>query len=168
MSAKLDFYDIIKARLLEKVPAIKTLRLFNSQFDKEEVEDAFEYPAVFVQFLNLNWIAKPQGLQEADAVIRLHVGFHSLKTEEREIFKLIEDIHKALQNLSTAQLFGDMNRVNEEQDIDHGNVIVWLADYSTLLTDISGYRSKDLVLTQIADADFTRESEGVRLNQIHE
>lgn len=167
MSAKLDFYDIIKARILEKVPAVKTLRLFNNQFENEEKENAFAYPAVFVQFLNLNWIAKPQGLQEADAVIRLHVGFHSLETEEREIFTLIEDIHKAVQSLSTAELFGDLNRVNEEQDIDHGNVIVWLADYSTLLTDVSGYRSKDLVLTQITEAEFTRESEGVRLNQIH-
>lgn len=166
MNAKLETYDTIKGLILDKTN-VKTCRLFNNQFDNEDVEDAFEYPAVFIQFVSIPWIAKTQGLQEADSVIRLHIGFHSLRTEEREIFELIEQIHKVLQNYSTADLFGDLNRVNEEQDVDHGNVIVWLADYATLITDTSGFRTKGLVLTTIAEADFTRESGGVRLQQIH-
>ncbi|QCW20340.1 hypothetical protein [Flavobacterium phage FPSV-S1] len=166
MSAKLEFYDAVKNRLLEKVKTIKTVRLFNSQFDNENVEDAFEYPAVFIQFLSVPWTSKAKGLQEAAAVIRLNVGFHSLKTEEREIFLLLEEIHKALQGFGSENLFGFIDRVNEEQDIDHGNVIVWLVDYGAVITDTSGLWSNNMVLTNIQTLDVTGESEGVRLNRL--
>ena len=166
MSAKLEFYDTVKSRLLEKVPAIKTVRLFNSQFDNEQLENAFEYPAVFIQFLNITWTTKTKGLQKADAVIRLNVGFHSLKTEEREIFLLLEEIHKALQGFGNENLFGFIDRVNEEQDIDHGNVIVWLVDYGAVITDTSGLWCNNMVLTNIQTLEVASESEGVRLKRL--
>jgi hypothetical protein len=53
----------------EKIPEVKTFRLFNNQFEKEAVEKAFSWPAVFVEFSSMEYITKSEGLQEADAVI---------------------------------------------------------------------------------------------------
>jgi hypothetical protein len=167
MSAKLDLYDNIKARITELVPEIKTVRLFNNQFEKEKTENAFDYPCLFVEFMSLPWETKSKGLQEAAAVIRLHLGFESLETEEREIFSLAEKVHQNIQKHSAADLFTNLTRINEMPDGDHDAVIVWLIDYSTLLYDTSGHITKKLVPAKIDDLEITVDPDGPYLKQIH-
>lgn len=157
MSAKLNTYNAIKAQILGQVPKIKTVQLFNNQFDKEAAEDAFSYPAVMIQFLSLPWVTEPQGLQKADALIRLHVGFHSYKSEDVEILTLLDEVHAALSGFTVANLLGAMTRTNEEQDINHDSVSVWLVDYSTQIVDVAGHRNRHLVNASIESVTITTD-----------
>lgn len=150
MSAKKITYLAIKEKLLA-LENVKHCLLFNSQFDNMDDENTFPFPCVFVEFLQLDYTAKALGTQEADARIRLHVGFESLKTEELAILDLLEAIQGTLQGFTDDATFSPLNRVFEGQDVNHDQVIVWLMDYETLITDTAGHRDNKLVETSLDD-----------------
>ncbi len=148
MSTKKEIYLAIKEQILAKT-SIKHVRLFNSQFTNMEQESAFPFPCVFVQFLTLPWSTEVDGIQKADANIRLHVGFRSVNDEVLEMFDVIDDqIHRHIEGFE-GNCFGKMNRVNEEQDIEHDNVYVWLMDYATNVVDTSGSRRGKMTKTTL-------------------
>ena len=147
MSAKRDTYLAIKKELESKT-RLRHVRLFNNQFDRMEQEDTFLFPCLFVEFNELEWVQKSRGLQEANALLRLHVGFESLETEELDVFDLIDEIQLVLQDFS-GECFTAMSRESETQDTDHDNVMVWIMDYATRITDEAGLRRNKLVRTSL-------------------
>lgn len=157
MTSKQQFYEEVKARILET--AVETCRLFNSQFDEMENEATWAFPCAFIEFTELEYRTKALGIQEAETTIRVHVGFESLKTEDFEIFDLLEAIHEKLQRFGNFELFTPLNRVFEGQDVNHDNVIVWTMDYETLLLDCSGHRDNDLNETSLAEIDIIGTAE---------
>lgn len=167
MSAKKDLYLAVKKQLLEKT-GVKHCLLFNSQFDEMDNENTFPFPCAFIEFTNLDWLTKSEGYQEADTTIRIHLGFESLKTEELDILDLNEDVHAALQRLEVKDLFTPLDRSFEGQDTNHDNVIVWLMDYETLLSDNAGNRNEDLVKTKISDLCVEKNVDKPRLQEIRE
>jgi hypothetical protein len=148
INPKLDLFDALGARIKAEVPKIKTFRLFNNQFAKEGVEKAFAFPALMVEFVDLNYTAKSESLQEADTNIILHLGFASLKTEDRAVFELVQEVHQAVQAFYGLDLFSPLNRTRDQQDTDHDGVIVWQTTYTTLLSDNSANRKRRLVLAE--------------------
>lgn len=156
MSSKKDLYIAVKERLIANT-GVKHCRLYNSQFDEMDGEDTFEFPCAFVEFTQLQWLTKSEGYQEADAMIRIHVGFESVKTEELDILDLLEDIHSELQGFNDPAYFTPLDRAFEGQDTNHDNVIVWLLDYDTLLSDNAGNRNNKLVKTTIGDLCIERD-----------
>lgn len=180
MGAKKDYYLAVKAKL-ESIgldpndntvkPKIKHVRLYNSQFDEIDSENTFPFPCVFVEFTALDWLTKSEGYQEAETTIRLHVGFESVKTEELDVLDLLEDIQAELQGFHDPEYFTPMDRNFEQQDTNHDNVIVWMQDYNTLLSDNAGNRNNKLVKTQIGDLCIDRvsdESTKPRLQEVRE
>lgn len=168
MSAKKDLYLAIKAKIKEKT-CIKHVRLFNNQFENMEKEDTFAFPCVFVQFLNLDWSTETEGVQKGDTTIRLHVGFETLKTEDLEKFDIIDDqIHKYIEGLESED-FSKLSRTNEEQDVNHDNVYVWLMDYGTNLLDDSGARQGKMVKTTITglEVNLCTDSETTKPRLLH-
>ena len=166
MSAKKDVYNFIREKLLE-IQDVKTVRLYNRQIEKLSEESTFELPSVFFEFMDLEYKAKGKGTQEADTNIRLYVCLQSLETEELAIFDLMEKIQSKIQGLTDTINFSPLNRVSESQDIDHDNVIVWLMDYTTLITDIEGNSDAKRVITTIEGAEIKTIQEKPRLNQIN-
>lgn len=165
MSAKKKLYLAVKERVLQN-SSVKHCALFNNQFDNMSEENPFLFPCVFVEFSQLQYVTKSEGYQEADAVIRLHVGFESYKTEELEVLDLLDDLHEDLQGFHINDEFTPLDRNFEGQDTNHDNVIVWQMDYDTLLSDNSGNRNKKLTLTTIGDLEIDRISEKPRLDYI--
>jgi hypothetical protein len=157
MGAKKDLFLAVKGKILS-TEIIKHVAIFNSQFQQMEKEDTFLFPCVFIEFLPLDWTTKAQGLQEAEVVLRLHVGLEALKDNDTDILDLLETLHEYLQNFNVADLFNPLLRIAEEPDTEHDNVIVWTVDYSTLLSDNSGNKNAKLVKTTIADLEVTPES----------
>lgn len=146
MSAKRDLYLAIKRELEEKT-SVKHVRLYNDQFENMDKENTFAFPCVFVQFANLDWSTETEGIQKGATIIRLHVGFESLATEELDKFDVIDDeIHKYIEGLEGVD-FTKLSRISEEQDINHDNVYVWLMDYSTEILDCSGSRRGKMTKT---------------------
>jgi len=137
MNAKTAFYTSLKNRIL--TTSVKHCLLFNNQIDEIASENTFPFPAVFVEFTSLDWLVKSRGIQKGDAIVRLHVAFNSLKTEELEILELLAEIHAKLQGFSDSDVYSQLNRVYELQDTNHDQIQVWQIDYSTTITDLGGY-----------------------------
>ena len=150
MSAKIETYNKIREKIIEET-YIKHCLLYNSQFDNMNQEDTFPFPCSFIEFSQLNYITKQEGLQEAEAIIRIHVGDESLQREDLSIIEYMEEIHSSLQGYSADNLFTPLNRVFEGQDTNHDNVRVWVMDYETLIYDLSGHRNNKRIKTSIKD-----------------
>ncbi len=151
MSAKTDLYQEIKNKLLSETDVVHC-RLYNSQIDNLEQENTFPFPAVFIEFNELVYSSRSTGGQVADCLIRLHVCFESLATEDLEILTLMDSIQLALQGFGVGGVFSSLNRSFEGQDVNHDIIIVWLMDYETRITDNSGHRNNKLTETTITDA----------------
>jgi hypothetical protein len=151
VNPKKDLYLAIKDRLIDQVKALKHIRLYNNQFDRETVEEAWAYPCAFIEFNQMLHEAAAYNQQRSNFVVRVYVGFESLKTEDLEIFDLVQEIYIALQGYS-GQLFSSLQRIEETQDTDHDNVIVWQIDFSTMVSDcVSDPRDglEETIITQI-------------------
>lgn len=152
MSAKKDFYLAIKTALGD-APSVKHVGLFNNQFNRIAEEKPFGFPAVFVQFLELDYFTRGDSSQDAETIARLHIGYDSLKTDDLAIFDLIDEIHGVIQGLTLNSLFTPLDRVHEEQDVDHDVISVWLADYAFKLRDNNGTRDSKLVKTSLTGVE---------------
>jgi len=133
---KKDLYLAVKGRILDQVKSIKHVLLYNNQFDRETVEEAFTYPNCFIEFVQMIHSGVTLNQQKSDIQIRVHIGFESLEKEDLTMFDLIQEVYVALQGLD-GDLFSALQRIEERQDIDHDNVIVWQLDFECNLTDCS-------------------------------
>lgn len=130
--SKLELYNGIKTDLLT-ISEIKHVDLFNSQFDNEDKEHAFLYPAVFIQFLNSSYTdnGKIVNQQNVNQTIRLHICFESYKDTDTDILTLVDTIWQKLH----LKRYGDWSKLlrrNEEHSADHPNVQVFYQDYETV------------------------------------
>lgn len=134
---KIDLYNDIKDTLLgavyvkedETTDSIKTVALWRNQLRREAEEMPFLMPAVFIEYLPANFTeSSSKVFQTVDLTVRLHVCFESKKTEDLDIFHLIDRIHFLVQGLQSST-FGNMKRRAEEQDFDHDNVQDYQMDY---------------------------------------
>jgi hypothetical protein len=151
---KKDTYLTIKAKIdADFKEDVKTFRLFNNQFDNEKKENAFAYPAVFVQYEVIDYIPTTNGSQQGDLVLTFHVGFQSLKTEDLAILDLLDKLFIMMTDLRCG-----FTRIREEQDIDHDAVQVWKQSYKITMTDDTAniHNRRKTTLT-VTDVDVTKE-----------
>lgn len=157
MSAKVDVYnDIVtalEALVTDTVRDIKTVGFWNNQFTNEGVERSFNFPAVFIEFQETQWIQSSHAganagaanatgdteEQKGNTVIILHIGFSELKNETRSfpvIDVIIEKVYFAIQNLQGANelSYSVLLRSAERQDNNHDRVIDWQMDFTSLLS----------------------------------
>jgi len=196
MSAKLDSYNAIKSALedlkVNNSRLIPTVGLWNNQFDNEDIETAFNFPACFIHFANIRWdvtnykpprggvggtnVTKEQkGNTEEKSLITLHIGFSLLKDpkDSLEILDpILEAIYFAVQGLE-GDFFSPILRIEERQDVDHDRVLVWEMDFNTMLNQCGeedkslveiAANTLSLVLTKDLDIDAATTT-GVRTNK---
>ena len=60
MSVILELYQLVESTLEADATSIKTIGLWNNQFDNEESEKAKDYPAVYVEFTDITWATSQQ------------------------------------------------------------------------------------------------------------
>lgn len=130
--SKLALYNSLKADLVA-ITGIKHVALWNNQLERENIENPFLYPAIFIEFMPSTFRDKGKAAisQEYDMVVRLHVCFESYLDEDTTILTLLDNVW---QTVHTKQygIFGKLLRRNEEQNYDHPNVQVYIQDYATL------------------------------------
>ena len=108
---------------------IKTVALWRNQLERENIEQPFLYPAVFIELLPSNFMeSSSKAYQQVDMTVRLHICFESYKTEDLDILALTDAVYAALQYKSYGT-WGMMKRRNEEQNFDHDNVQDYVQDY---------------------------------------
>jgi len=152
MGVKLTLYNDIKARLEAKVPELLTIRKWNNQFNNEEKEHAFKYPACFIGFSSMDWDSPntktPQSLQLQQQqngliTITLYLGFHDLQDESpafEDYEPIIQKVWYWIQGWTAtgATEYTALLRSSEREDNNHNNVIVWELDFTTRVTDCAG------------------------------
>ena len=132
---KKDIFLSIRKQVLDQVKEINHMLLFNNQFDRDNEEEAFSYPNCFFEYVQLIWNGNIKQTQTGETQIKLHLGFERYETESLTIFDTIQKVYLALQGFSDTNLFTGLQRIEEEQDTDHDQVIVWTITFSTQITD---------------------------------
>jgi hypothetical protein len=151
--SKLTLYNALKPDLVA-ISGIKHVALWRNNLERENVENPFLCPAIFVEFLPSVYRDKGKGAssQEYDLTIRLRIVFESYLDEDTTILTLVDNVW---QTVHTKQygIFGKLLRRNEEQDFDHDNVQVYIQDYATLGNDNLTTNTTTATLTPVITAD---------------
>jgi hypothetical protein len=127
----LDLYKAIKTHIQNNCPSVKHVALFNNQFEKannEGAENSFPYPAVFVQFANVDFTQLQRGVQKVEQNVVLHIGVESYQADEIEFLTLKQDIYKQMTMFENGN-FGKLSRITEEYPTDHDNWLVVVQTY---------------------------------------
>lgn len=135
----------IQTRILQEVPEITYVRMFNNQFENAVANNTtydFPLPCVFVEFENAN---EPKQLGMGyqlyePLMVRLHLGVNELDSadgnldQNLNVYDLKDKLYKAMQKFepTKASLF---IRTNEEQDYNHSNIYVFVQTYKTTFLD---------------------------------
>ncbi len=154
MSVKLDILNDIVTAVeaivdINGVRVINTVELWNSQLENLKEEQAFNFPAVYVEFGEIPWLSTNQlpqalgaqgnvtGEQKAvNSVIIIHIAFFQLETETVSlpiIDPKMDKVYFAIQRLSKKDKYTLLIRNAERQDTDHDMVIDWQMDFLTTM-----------------------------------
>jgi hypothetical protein len=147
--------------LIARVPEIKTIDLFNNQFERESKNNPVKFPCCFIEFENFDWKSQSGGIQIGNLVVKFHIGFETYKTNNSsgrpdesndiDFLDLIEKIHTSI-NMFNTENFNPLLRVTEQQNTDHDNVLTWVVSYSTMITDDGAERRfADQLINMIPD-----------------
>lgn len=131
-------------------PVIKHIDLWNQQLINIEGEQAFNTPAVFIEFAPITWKYLPHGVREANIQVTLHVVTDSRVGHWSETIRaldLSDTIHTALFGLSFDDGVHTMNTLTHLQSItDHE--FDELQDnqeiYTCPVRDASAYKKKTI------------------------
>ncbi len=122
MSSLKTLYTEIRTKL-EAITGIKYVRLWNNQFEREAVNEAFQFPCCLIEFEPTECRDLLNGVQQYDFVVCIHLGFESYKTEDTDILDLKQAVFVKLGNYnSTTGMFSILSRESETQNFDHDNI----------------------------------------------
>ena len=140
--SKLILFDAIDARLVSEVSSVTLVQLWNNQVANEDQEEARPSPMVYIEMSSIEWVELEMGYQQGEVTITVRVVVEKYATDDRTFLTLVDEVYAALQ-LYTTDDFSPIKRISERQDSDHENLIVWEADYTTVLVDVQAYTERD-------------------------
>lgn len=153
MSVKGTTYKELEAFIKTKVP---TLKWFDK--DKGQLENLSNHviplPALFLSFGNTSYETQTNNIQKGRALIRFRIAYENYadsfsgsvnQDKALEFFEFTESIYTAFQGLSTTYL-KNMDRVTDEDDLNHKNVIVTVMEFAGTLIDDSAEDNKTFTL----------------------
>ena len=150
-----DLYIALKKKIEDFLPEVRTVRLWNEQIIHSNGigtdgrnENAFQYPAVFIQMHSLEARDLSLGIQEFDMIISTYLAFKSFATDDIDILDLKERLYWVCQRFQQGN-FALLSRIFEYPDNNHGDVQVFKTDYKTRGMDdykyIFGDLTKDVI-----------------------
>lgn len=154
MSAKKHTYKEISSYLKSTIAELEHVDKYRGQLSDTN-NYIFPRPAVFISFGRFDYTTLTKGAQEGIGIIRVRVVVEnyaeafdgSINQELALVFlEINEKVHEALQGLS-GTYFSGLNRIMDEEDEDHGNLIVTVMEYECNLKDDSAISNKNYILT---------------------
>lgn len=143
-----ELYIALKNEIKSNLPEIKTVGLWNNQFENEKEENPFLYPCVFIEMQVTEFRELTNGVQQFDMILTTHLGFESFKDEDLDILRLKQDLFKVV-NRFRHDTFSRLLRVQDRPNYSHSNLQVFETDYRTTGKDFATdlRPSKDVELT---------------------
>jgi hypothetical protein len=127
---ELQLYNALITNINNNLPEIKTVKLYNNQLERENVENPFLYPAIFIEFTDKQFNELSQGVQQINMIVNIRLCFASYKDEDTDILRLKQDVYKVI-NRFRNEYFSRLLRVSEEQNYDHNNIQQYIIGYKT-------------------------------------
>ena len=153
---KKEFYSNIKSRLETKLgDEIKHIALWNSQIDNEQTEKPFRFPALFLEFTNIDFRSETSGVQKCDLEFTIHCCFSQL-IDDIDLLDTFQNVASAL-HLYSDDYFSAITRVSEQMDPDHDRVIDWTITFVCTLTDELTFRENQLTQINTSGTDIGLE-----------
>lgn len=154
-------FEYIEAQINARVPAIKTVRMWNNQFlhsngnaSRESRgyrdEKPFKYPACFLEFIVEEVNNLPLGITDYMLTVRFRFGVERYKFERLETFDFCDAfmryIHGMMPTDASGLTFTSFHLIKPEFDEDFNNVEAPYIDYRTRYRHIPAYsRSTDVL-----------------------
>lgn len=147
--------------VIERLKEIKDMKgdslfrhfdLWNEQVVFLEQEEAFEFPAAFIEFLPVRWNQLSDGIQEAAVQLRIHIvtDFKGpsadgsvYQKDALGLFDLMDRVNASLSGMK-GENFRGMFRIESSTNHNHEEVIESIETFQVNVTDKSGKRSDPL------------------------
>jgi hypothetical protein len=122
---------------------VATVALFNNQYNREEDEEAYPLPAVFIEFGNAQYTHEGRRMDNTEDTIRIHIeqeakGTSSSNSQNRQnaighlkYLSAINSIVSSVQIDGTGKLY----RLARETETDHDGFPVHIIEYIINYTD---------------------------------
>lgn len=160
LKSELQFDQVVTEENPLPLPNIKWIDKDKSQFENLDKEYPIPFPAILIGFMRGNYTTLSDKAQSGDIIIRIRVGYENYadsfdgsSTQENALqyFEFMEKVHIALQGF-TGTNFTALDRVAEEEDLDHDMLIIQTFEYTTTLLDDSASKKRKV---QIVDPTVT-------------
>lgn len=128
---------------VDGLPVIKHFDLWNRQVAFIEAETPFPFPAVFVEFLPIQWETHGQRVQRADLIVRLHIvtrwyaqtaSYSPGQESALDYLNLPGTIHRHLQSNQMLLTNGWM-RTQSIINHDHETIVDSIEEYKCQVVD---------------------------------
>lgn len=134
-----ELYEMLCERLKTvSGGAIKHIDLWNHNVEFIEQEEQWERPAVFIEFMPIQWQAIVNGAEyRAEAVVNLHVvtdwagsvsADSDFKEESLQVFDLLEAIHQELTCME-GDTFKEFDLIQSQTCHNHEDIIENIESY---------------------------------------
>lgn len=143
-------YEAILQRIMAECPDVKYIDLYNDQYNNEEKENAFNSPAVLIEFPDFPLRSLGEGRQDADVPFFIHIGseqYSEASSREPDAVRaralahltIVDSIQKAL------HLFGDgiggtITRTSFRTSVNHNNLYVNIVGFNLRCVDDTSLR----------------------------
>lgn len=109
----IDHFEALKARILDKVPAIKTVDYYNRQYERTDELKAVTYPACYIQFPDRieGWVENGNGIQSADIEIIFHIVVKDLGDYPVSVMQLAQDHYKQFSKKQILHPYGSLTPI---------------------------------------------------------
>jgi len=131
----------------------KHFDLWNKQVEFIEQKTAFETPAVFVEFMPMQWKTLGNSVQDCQVTVRLHIitecsaDYSPTEQQMLEVFDIIDRVVAKMQNFDTPYMNACM-RTQSITSHDHQRYVDNVEEYSCNLRDISAVQQLQSVMVQ--------------------
>ena len=141
-----NLFNYIKAKIASDLPEWKTVRRWRNQYNrsnKSRDENAFRYPACFIEFVTEDMDNQAIGYCDIDLIVRFHIGFDNYTLEKDEDFELMERFEDVMFRFRSAETDNvhfttfQQNVISDEADDD--NVDLQILEYRTKYRQMTTY-----------------------------
>jgi hypothetical protein len=157
-----ELFEYLKLVITARVPAIKTVRMWNDQFSNsntKRVEKSFRYPACFIEFQTIEIDNRCLGIRDIILTVRFRFGRESYKYERLDTFSFCDDFAAAIQLLAPTNasglIFTTFQEITTEFDENFSNVESPAIEYRTRYRSLAAYKRKTDIVKANVTPDIT-------------
>lgn len=124
------------------LPIFKHFDLWNQQVSFLEKETPFEYPAIFIEFGDIDWQTGNNKTQRGDTIITIHIvtrwfnqtaKYSPSQVEALQYLNLPNLILKKLQSSNISQYCNNFNRIKSVINHNHESIVDSTEQYTCLV-----------------------------------